>query len=202
MSLVRQFAAAAARNREPIAGVLDDVLPAQGIVLEIASGTGEHCGYFAQRFPTLRFQPSDPDPDSRASIEAWRDHLALPNLDFPLDLDVRDPDWSACVPDVDAVICINMVHISPWPATLGLLAGASQRLAAGAPLYLYGPYRRDGRHTAASNAAFDESLRARDPRWGVRDLEAVQAEAVRCGFSTDKVIQMPANNLSLVLRRD
>lgn len=201
MSDGRRFAPAAARNREPICEVLRDVLPATGLVLEIASGSGEHCVHFAERFPTLRFQASDPDPDSRASIEAWRLHANLPNLASPLALDVLDPGWSDAVPELAAVLCINMVHISPWAATLGLLAGAARRLGIGSPLYLYGPYRRAGRHTADSNAAFDESLRARDPAWGVRDLEAVQEAAAEQGFTTDDVIEMPANNLSVVLRR-
>jgi hypothetical protein len=197
----RRFAPAAARNREPICDVLNDVLPATGLVLEIASGTGEHCVHFAERFPSLRFQPSDPDPDSRASIEAWRLHSGLSNVASPLPLDVLDPEWVDAVPDLAALVCINMVHISPWSATLGLLTGAARRLGIGRALYLYGPYRRDGCHTADSNAVFDESLRARHPGWGVRDLESVQGAAARLGFTTDAVVEMPANNLSVVLRR-
>jgi len=197
----RRFAPATERNREPIAAVLQDVLPAAGLVLEIASGTGEHATHFATRFPPLRFQPSDPDPEARESIEAWRRHAALPNLLPPIEVDVCDPAWSDPLPALDAVLCINMIHIAPWSATEGLLAGAATRLAADRLLYLYGPYRRDGRHTSASNADFDASLRGRNPEWGVRDLEAVQRRAQQHGFATHAIVPMPANNLSVVLRR-
>lgn len=177
------------------------MLPTTGLVLEIASGTGEHAVHFAAAFPDLRFQPSDPDTEARASIEAWRRHTALPNLAPPIAIDVCDPGWSDPLPDLAALICINMVHIAPWPATRGLFTGAATRLEAGRPLYLYGPYRTGGRHTAASNANFDESLRARNPEWGVRDLESVQRLAEQSGFATEAVVPMPANNLSVVLRR-
>ena len=171
----RRFAPATARNREPILAVLERVLPAEGLVLEIASGTGEHAVAFAERRPALTFQPSDPDPEARASIEAWRRHAALANVRPALDLDVHGRPWRLPPGSAaDAILCINLIHIAPWTACLALLEGAAELLAPGAPLVLYGPYREGGRHTAPSNAAFDQSLRARDPRWGVRDLEEVR----------------------------
>jgi len=201
LSDARRFAPAAARNRDPIRDVLREVLPDRGVVLEIASGTGEHALHFAGAFPHLRFVPSDPDPESRASIEAWRTHGSASNLAAPLDLDVLEPGWSERAPAADAILCINLVHIAPWAATEGLLDGAARLLGPGAPLCLYGPYRRDGAHTAPSNADFDASLRARDARFGVRDLEDVEAAAADRGFGTDRVVEMPANNLVVVLRR-
>jgi hypothetical protein len=197
----RLRAPAAERNREPIRAVLQDVLPPRGTVLEIASGTGEHAVFFAAAFPSLVFAPSDPDPEARASIDAWRVASGLPNVEPARALDVLDPDWIERAPAADAIVCINLVHISPWEATEGLLAGAGRLLAGDAPLVLYGPYRREGRHTAPSNAAFDASLRARDPRFGVRDLEAVEALARGHGLVLERVVEMPANNLVVVLRR-
>jgi len=199
----RRSAPATARNREPIGDVLERVLPASGWVLEIASGTGEHAVAFAQRFPGLTFQPSDADPEALASIAAWRRDAAPPNLREPLRLDVQERPWP--LPDRSppgAVLCVNLIHIAPWSACLALLDGAAASLAHGAPLVLYGPYREGGVHTAPSNAAFDESLRARDPRWGVRDLEAVIEQASRCGLALEEVVAMPANNRCLLLRRD
>ncbi|HEY8610881.1 MAG TPA: DUF938 domain-containing protein, partial [Roseomonas sp.] len=169
----RRYAPAAARNRDPILAALREVLPGQGLVLELASGSGEHAIHFAAALPHLTFQPSDPDPASRASIDAWA--AGLGNVRPALALDAAE-DWP--IAGVDAVLCINMIHIAPWAATLGLLRGAAARLASGAPLLLYGPYRRSGRHTAPSNAAFDEDLRGRNPAWGVRDLEVVAAAAL------------------------
>jgi SAM-dependent methyltransferase len=190
------------RNRAPITAVLRRFLPPAGTVLEIASGTGEHVAWFAAAFPGLVFQPSDPSPASRASIAAWAAGAA--NIRTPLALDVAAPDWdrheSIPVP-LAATLCINMVHISPWVATLGLMRGAGRLLAGGGVLYLYGAYRRDGRHTAPSNEAFDADLRLRNPEWGVRDLEAVVAEARANGFALAEVVEMPANNLSVILRR-
>jgi hypothetical protein len=197
----RRVASAAARNRDPILEVLRTVLPPSGLVLEIASGTGEHAIHFAAALPALRFVPSDPDRGARASIAAWRDHAAVQNLAAPIDLDVLAPAWWARAPHTDAILCINLIHIAPWEATLGLLAGAAILLEPGAPLLLYGPFRRGGRHTAPSNAAFDASLRARDERFGVRDLEAVERVAGDQGLSTDRVVEMPANNLCVALRR-
>ncbi|HEX8238466.1 MAG TPA: DUF938 domain-containing protein [Allosphingosinicella sp.] len=196
---MKREAPAAARNREPIAAVLRQVLPASGTVLEVASGTGEHAVYFAGLFPNLLWQPSDPDPKALASIDAWRAEADLPNLLEPVRLDASAEAWPVAV--AEAMLCINMVHISPWSATLGLLRGAGRLLAAGAPLVLYGPYRRDRMPTAPSNEAFDESLRARNPEWGLRRLEGVEAEARGHGLRLERVVEMPANNLTLVFRR-
>jgi hypothetical protein len=200
----RKYAPATQRNRDPILAVLRRVLPARGAVLEIASGTGEHAVWFAAQFPGLAFQPSDPEAEHRASIAAWIALTGVPNVRAPLDLDTTAPGWEAAAaapPDLAAILCINMIHIAPWAAALGLVRGAAALLPAGGILYLYGAYKRGGVHTAPSNASFDESLRARDPSWGVRDLEAVAAAAVDAGFAPESVIEMPANNLSVILRR-
>ncbi|TVV75773.1 DUF938 domain-containing protein [Sphingomonas solaris] len=191
----RRHAPATLRNRDAIADVLATMLPSSGTVLEVASGSGEHCAYFAQRFRALAWQPSDPQPAARASIAVWCEGLA--NVRPALDLDGTAPDWP--IAEAVAVLCINMVHISPWEATLGLFSGAARLLKPGAPLLLYGPYRRAGHPTAPSNEAFDGSLRARDPRWGLRDLDEVVAAAD--GFVLDSVVEMPANNLSVILCR-
>ena len=196
---MKRLAPATERNREPIAAVLRQVLPERGTLLEIAAGTGEHAAYFAGLFPRLLWQPSDPDPEALASIRAWRGEAGLGNLLEPLRLDAAAEPWP--VTSADAILCVNMVHISPWAATEGLMRGAERVLAAGAPLVLYGPYRRAGVPTAASNDAFDGSLRARNPDWGLRDLEAVEAEAVRHGLRLERVFEMPANNLTIVFRR-
>jgi len=195
----RRSAPHVARNAGPIADVLRDVLPERGLVLEVASGTGEHILHFARAFPKLRWQPSDPEPAALRSIEAWRAEARLPNLLPAVALDARPADWSVAA--ADAILCINMIHISPWAATVGLMRGAGRLLAPGAPLYLYGPYRRAGVETAPSNEAFDASLRARDPEWGLRDLEDVVAEAQGQDLRLDTVVPMPANNLSVVLRK-
>lgn len=190
-------APATARNREPIAAVLDDELPDAGWVLEIASGTGEHCAWFAERYPATTWQPSDPDADARRSIAAWCDGLR--NVLPPIALDAAARDWP--VVTADAILCINMVHISPWAATLGLMAGAGRLLDPGAPLILYGPYRQAGVPTAESNEAFDQSLRARNPEWGLRSVEAVTVAAEAEGLRLDRIVPMPANNFVLVFRR-
>jgi SAM-dependent methyltransferase len=201
MSDPRLSSPAVARNTGPILQVLEGVLPERGLVLEVASGGGEHATAFARAFPRLTFQPSDPDPDSRASVAAWAAEAALPNLLPPLPLDATAPDsWP--VDRADALIAINMVHITPWAATEGLFEGAARLLAPGAPLYLYGPYREADVPFAPSNQAFDESLRTRDPRWGVRNLEDVLALGARNGFRLERRVEMPAENLSLVFRRD
>ena len=187
------------RNKGPILDVLRRVLPEQGLVLEIASGTGQHVIHFAAALPDLTWQPSDADAQARASIAAWSADANLPNVLPPLDLDVRSEPWP--VERADALVCINMIHIAPWAAAERLLDGASRLLGPGAPLVLYGPYRREGRHTAPSNEAFDADLRRRNPEWGVRDLEAVSALATRNGFVPEEVVAMPANNLCVVLRR-
>ena len=199
MSDARRSAPHVARNAAPIAELLGEILPARGLVLEIASGSGEHALHFARAFPHLLFQPSDADPAALRSIEAWRAEAGLFNLLPPVALDVRAAEWPLA--SADAMLCINMVHISPWVATIGLMRGAGRLLAEGAPLYLYGAYRRAEVETAPSNIAFDESLRARDPDWGVRDLEDVAAEAGKNGLGLEEVIPMPANNLSVVFRR-
>ena len=193
----RRHAPAALRNRDPILAILRQVLPASGMVLEVASGSGEHVAHFATALPALRWQPSDPDPAACVSIAAWAEGLA--NVRPPVALDAAAGDWP--VDRAAAIVCINMVHISPWAATSGLMAGAGRLLPPGAPLYLYGPYRQAGRHTAPSNAAFDADLRARNPEWGVRDLNAVADVAAAHGLHLAEVVEMPANNLSLVFRR-
>jgi SAM-dependent methyltransferase len=199
MSDARRSAPAAERNAQPIVEVLRGVLPERGLVLEVASGTGEHAVHFARAFPKLLFQPSDPEPAALRSIEAWRAQAGLFNLLPPVSLDARAAQWS--VEAADAILCINMVHISPWAATVGLMRGAGRVLAQDAPLYLYGAYRQSGVETAPSNLAFDESLRARNPDWGVRDLEDVVAEAAKNGLELERVVPMPANNLSVVFRK-
>jgi hypothetical protein len=195
----RRSAPHVARNAEPIAEVLREILPERGLVLEVASGTGEHVLHFARTFPQLDWQPSDPDPAALASIEAWRLEAGSANLLPPVALDAGAPDWPVAA--VDAILCINMVHISPWTATVGLMCGGGRLLAVGAPLYLYGAYRQAGVATAPSNLAFDLNLRARDPEWGVRELEDVVAEAERNSLRLDRVVPMPANNLSVVFRK-
>lgn len=194
-----RHAPATARNREPILAVLRRVLPARGLVLEIASGTGEHAAFFAASLPGIEWQPSDADPAALDSIAAHRDAAGLANLRTPLVLDVTQASWP--VDRADAIVCINMIHISPWRVTEALLDGAARVLGAGGVLYLYGPYRVGGRHTAPSNAAFDADLRARNPAWGVRDVEAVAAEAAARGIDLVETVAMPAQNLSVVLRR-
>ncbi|HVK84406.1 MAG TPA: DUF938 domain-containing protein [Kofleriaceae bacterium] len=194
---MKRHAPATERNREPIREVLARVLPRTGTVLEIAAGSGEHAVYFARAFPHLTWQPTDADPAALESIAAWRDDAALPNLAAPLALDVTQP-WP--VDHADAIVCINMVHIAPWEAALALFANASRVLAPGALLYLYGPYRFGGA-TAPSNEAFDQSLRARDPRWGVRDVDDLTAAAAGHGLRLVDTVAMPANNHSLVFRR-
>jgi len=198
MADARLYAPAALRNREPIRDVLRDCLPPAGTVLEIASGTGEHAAYLAEQFPALTFQPSDTDPASLASIAAWRDSTGAPNLLAPLTLDVRERPWPIAA--AVAVLCLNMLHISPWAAGLALLEGAAALLPAGGLLYLYGPYRR-GAETEASNLAFDAQLKARNPHWGLRELDEVLATAAAHGFACAAVHPMPANNRSLILRR-
>jgi len=194
---MKRHAPATERNREPIREVLARVLPRTGTVLEIAAGSGEHAVYFARAFPHLTWQPTDADPAALESIAAWRDEVALPNLAAPLALDVTQP-WP--VDHADAIVCINMVHIAPWEAALALFANAGRVLAPDALLYLYGPYRFGGA-TAPSNEAFDQSLRARDPRWGVRDVDDLTAAAAGHGLRLVDTVAMPANNHSLVFRR-
>ncbi len=195
----RRSAPAALRNREPIADVLADWLPARGVVLEIASGSGEHAVYFAERFPALAWQPSDLHPDALSSIEAWRAASGLANVRAPMAIDAASPDWP--IAQADAVLSINMVHISPWASALGLIAGAARLLPSGAPLILYGPWLRDDIATAASNFAFDADLKYRDPSWGLRRVEDFAAAAATQGLDLIETRQMPANNLMLLLTR-
>jgi hypothetical protein len=190
---------ATTRNREPIRAVLEDVLPPSGTVLEIASGSGEHAAYFAPHFPGLTWQPSDREPALLASIAAHAEVSGAANIARPVLLDVCKKPWP--VTAADAVIAINMIHIAPWRAGLDLLAGAGAILPAGGPLVLYGAFRRAGEHTAPSNEAFDRSLRAQDPAWGVRDLETVEAAAGDEELRLDAVVEMPANNLIVVFRK-
>lgn len=195
----KQHAPATARNREPIREVLARELPPSGTVLEIASGSGEHAMHFARTFPDLAWQPSDASEAALASIAAWLAEVQLPNLRAPIALDVTAASWPLA--HADAIVCINMVHIAPWHATLGLFAGAQRLLSGGALLYLYGPYRFGGAFTAPSNAGFDRWLRERDPRWGVRDVDELTRTAGDHGFALREVVAMPANNHSLVFRR-
>jgi hypothetical protein len=194
----RRSAPAALRNREPIAKVLAEWLPASGVVLEIASGTGEHAIYFAEHFPHLDWQPSDIHPDAIDSIRAWRQQAALPNVREPLLVDASSPDWP--IDRAAAVLSINMVHISPWSSALGLIDGAARMLPPGAPLMLYGPWFKEDVPTAPTNLAFDADLQRRDARWGLRRTEDFVA-AARPSFDLAETRSMPANNLMILLRR-
>jgi hypothetical protein len=194
----RRSAPAVLRNREYIADVLSEWLPERGLVLEIASGTGEHVVFFADRFPKLEWQPSDRHLDALASIASWGDTIGLPNVRPPLELDASAPQWP--IERVDALLNINMVHISAWAAALGLLDGAARVLTTGGPLILYGPWLKDDIPTAPSNLAFDRDLRSRDPEWGLRRVEDFAAAAEKRGFRLEQTRLMPANNLMLLLR--
>ena len=195
----RETAPSAERNKQPILEVLQRVLPARGLVLEIGSGTGQHVAHFARALPHLTFQPSEMDVARHASIAGWTHHGQLANVRPPLGFDVTRLPWP--VTAADAVVCINVIHISPWEATVALMKGAGEVLPPGGVVVTYGPYRREGRHTAPSNEAFDASLKARDSRWGVRDMEAVADEARGNGFALEETVAMPANNFTLVFRR-
>lgn len=195
----RLRAPSAQRNRDAILAILADVLPPHGRVLEIASGSGEHAMHFAGALPGLTFQPSDPSPEAVASIAAWAQESGLGNILPPLLLDATASDWP--IEAADAILCINMIHIAPWAATEGLFRQAGRLLKLGQPLYLYGPYRRPDRPLEPSNAAFDESLRSRNPAWGLRELDAVAALGATNGFGAPEIIEMPANNLSLIFRK-
>ena len=195
----RRSAPAALRNREPIAEVLRGWLPANGLVVEIASGTGEHAVYFAERFPSLEWQPSDVHPDALSSIESWRVSAALANVRSPLVIDAASPDWP--LDRADAVLSINMVHISPWSSALGLLDGAARLLPEGGPLILYGPWLKGDVPTVQSNLDFDADLKRRDPEWGLRRVEDFAAAAKGRGFELVETRLMPANNMMLLFRR-
>lgn len=196
---MKREAPAAARNRQPILDVLQPHLPEKGLVLEIASGTGEHVVHYAAARPGLTFQPSDPDAGARASIDDWVRTLGLGNVRPALEIDVTQATWP--VERADAVLCCNMIHIAPWEAAVGLVTGAARLLPPGGLLFTYGPYRRGGRHTAPSNEAFDADLKRRNPAWGVRDLEAVTELAHGQDFAGPEIVEMPANNLSLLFKR-
>lgn len=203
----RRHAPATARNREPILQVLKRVFAPARTVLEIASGTGEHATFFAANLPHCTWLPSEPDPESRASVLAWQATTPAPNLLPPLALDVCAASWPVeaegfVLPngEISAIACINMIHISPWAACQGLCAGAGRLLPAGGLLYLYGPFKQNGQHTAPSNASFDASLQERDPRWGVRDLEAVVELARSHQLDLVETVEMPANNLSVIFQ--
>ena len=195
----RQYRAHVARNREPILDVLRRVLPPCGLILEIASGSGEHAAYFAKGLPALVWQPSDPDAQALTSIASHRAAAGAANLLAPLRLDVTSVHWP--VERADSIVCCNMIHITPWSVSEGLMAGAQRTLPPGGVLYLYGPYKIGGRHTAPSNEEFDLSLRARNPEWGIRDLADVTALAGRHGLVLAETVQMPANNQSVIFRR-
>ncbi len=201
----RRYSPSVARNRDAILEILRQVLPPTGPILEVGSGTGEHAVHFAPHFQKSYWQPSDPDSESRASVAAWTESAGAENVLAPIALDVRESVWPLEEEDaarcLAAVISINMIHISPWSACLGLLAGAGRLLADDGVLYLYGPFRVGGAHTAPSNAAFDLSLKSRDPAWGVRDLDEVAAAAEGEGLALSQTFPMPANNLSVVFRR-
>jgi hypothetical protein len=199
MTDARRHAPATDRNRDAIATVLHQELPASGLVLEVASGTGEHAVHFAAQFPDLFWQPSDPEATARASITAWGVEAKRDNLRPPLDLNAASPEWP--IERADAILCINMVHISPWEATLGLLANSAKLLPVGGPLILYGPYFRDAVETAPSNLAFDIDLRGRNPNWGLRHLEEVDHAAMAVGLEPTRLVEMPANNIVRVYRR-
>ncbi len=195
----RLFAPATLRNRDAILAVLRDILPARGLVLEVASGSGEHVVHIAAALPELTFQPSDPSAEALASITAWTAEQALQNILPPLRIDATTDNWP--VDRADAILCINMIHIAPWAATEGLFRNAGRILREGGPLYLYGPFRRPGRELEPGNAAFDTSLRERDAEWGLRALDEVETLAKAAGFGQAQVIEMPANNLSVTFPR-
>jgi hypothetical protein len=199
----RQYAPATQRNREAILAVLSRVLPPNGNILEISSGTGEHAIFFAPHLSPRHWYPSDPNPLALASINAWREHYPCDRLHPPLQIDTRDRVWSIEKQKItiNAIVNINMIHIAPWSACLGLMAGANRLLKQGGILYLYGPFQQEGKHTAPSNYAFDESLRAQNPEWGVRHLEEVIETGRKNNLKLLEVVSMPANNLSLIFQR-
>ena len=193
------FIPSAERNKGPILDVLTRVLPTRGVVLEVASGTGQHVIHFAKALSGLTWQPSDPDPELRESIALRVGEERLANVNPPIDLDVTRLPWP--LRTADAVVCINLIHVAPWSATLTLLEGTKALLPAQHVLFLYGPYRRFGQHISKSNEQFDSDLRAHNAEWGLRDLEAVSETAACSGFVLAEVVEMPANNFSLVFKR-
>ncbi len=195
----RLYSPSAARNRDAIRDAFLKIMPRSGLILEIGSGTGEHAVHIAAAAPSLQWRPGDPDAASRASIAAWTEHLRLRNVAAPHAIDVTAPNWDRGVGPIDGLMSINMIHIAPFDAARGLIAGAGRLLKPGGRLLLYGPFARNGAHSAPSNAAFDASLKSRDARWGVRDLDLEIAPlAAAAGLAISAVIDMPANNLSVV----
>lgn len=198
----RLFSPSAARNRDPICDVFLRTMPPAGVIIEVGSGTGEHVARLAAAAPGVFFRPGDPDPASRASIAAWTAHSSLANIAAPHAVDVTQADWHAGFAPCNGVVSINMIHIAPFEAAAGLFAGAGKLLKSGGRLFLYGPFSRNGVHTAPSNADFDASLKSRDPRWGVRDLERqITPLAHECGLALADIVAMPANNLVVVFSR-
>jgi SAM-dependent methyltransferase len=197
--MAKEYAPATLRNRDAILRVLKLTLPENGLVLEIASGSGEHAAYFAPRLEGLTWQPSAPSSESRASISSWAEEIQGGDLLTPVELDVLVEPWP--VLKADAIVCINMVHISPWEVTKSLMAGAGRTLRTGGILYLYGPYKVKGEHTSLSNQAFHESLKSRDRQWGIRDLADVISEAKTQGLMHTQSIQMPTNNQSIIFKQ-
>jgi len=196
---MKLHAPATLRNREVIAEVLTPLMPTTGTIAEVASGSGEHIAFLAPLFPAVGFQPSDIDPRSRASIDAHAAESGATNIAKAIMLDALAPSWE--ISDLDGLLNINMIHISPWKACTGLLAKAATAIKPSGFLFLYGPYFRDGVTTAPSNSSFDRSLRSRNPTWGIRDLADVEREAQSRGLMLEAVTEMPANNVSLVFRR-
>lgn len=198
----RMYSPSAARNAEPILKVLKDLLPAHGTVLEIGCGTGEHAACFAAAMPTLTWLPTDPDPASRASTASWIRFRGLSNVLAPMDVDVSSPIWGVeKLAPFDAMLSINMVHIAPWAATARLFSGAGRLLRVGGLLCLYGPFLHNGAYNAPSNAAFDQSLKASNPAWGLRDIADLERTALASGLRLSETVPMPANNTLLGFRR-
>jgi Protein of unknown function (DUF938) len=207
---LRRYAPATERNREPILAVLQQVLPPTGTILEISSGTGEHAVFMAPQLAPRYWLPSDPNPDARDSIRAWRQSAPCDNIYSPMDIDASSSEWSIesgrfpirdlTEQPINAIVNINMIHIAPKSAYLGLLAGARRVLPIDGILYLYGPFKQGGVHTAPSNEAFDDSLQSQNPQWGIRDLEEIIRVAHSHNLDLQKVYEMPANNLSVVFK--
>jgi hypothetical protein len=199
----RQYAPATQRNRQPIWEVLSRILPPEGDILEISSGTGEHSVFFAPNIAPRLWIPSDPNPQARDSIIAWKQDLQVENLALPLDIDVTVSEWYKTLKlEIKTIVNINMIHIAPWQACIGLMAGAGTLLSSGGILYLYGPFKQAGDHTALSNVEFDRSLQSRNPEWGVRNLEDVLEVAANNNLQLQEIVTMPANNLSVILVRN
>ncbi|MGK7956153.1 MAG: DUF938 domain-containing protein [Crocosphaera sp.] len=203
MNNLKQYAPATQRNREPILEVLLRVLPKSGDILEIASGTGEHSLFFAPAFSPRQWIPSDPNPIARDSIEAWRQESLIDNIQSPFNINVEDDSWIVAIEklNITTIVNINMIHISPWEACLGLMEGANRILPSAGILYLYGPYKQRGKHTAPSNESFDQSLRSQNPEWGIRNLEDVIKVAEDKGLIFKEKVEMPANNLSVIFQK-